>query len=397
MFHTKAAEQRKGSARRLVGIAPFAWRSFLSFKRRLTTRAAVKIAVVIAAVAAALFPLPAHWVERFYSNGFYSWLQSWLTPLTNLLPFALADLLTIALVLGLPLWWALRIRRAGRGQRWRAAGLLALDSFVLGAATFLSFQLLWGLNYMREPLTYKLEYDEQRITSQTEKDILRRTVEQLNRDCAGAHQSPLLDEGDLGLGLQPSFDATVAMLGNSREVAKAIPKKTLLDAYLGATGVDGFTSPFGHEVLLNSDLLEFEKPFTLAHEWAHLAGYADESEANFVALLTCVKSDLGSVRYSGWLALYSYLWAVRRAHSDEAGFAEAIPQLAPEVKADLRAMAERTRRRLNPSISRVQGEVYDRYLKANRVEAGIESYGLLVRLVLGTRFDADWVPARRSP
>jgi hypothetical protein len=393
MFRTKAAEQGKGSARRLVEIRAFASRSFLSFKRRLTTRAAIKIAVVIAAVAAALFPPSAHWVERFYSNGFYSWLQSWLTPLTNMLPFALADVLTIALVLGLPLWWTLRIRRAGRGRRWRAAGLLALDSVVLGAGIFLSFQLLWGFNYMREPLTYKLEYDEQRITSQTEKDILRRTVEQLNRDCAGAHQSPLLDES----GLQPSFDATVTMLGNSREVAKAIPKKTLLDAYLGATGVDGFTNPFGHAVLLNSDLLEFEKPFTLAHEWAHLAGYADESEANFVALLTCVKSDLPSVRYSGWLALYSYLWAVRRAHSNDAGFAEAIPQLAPEVKADLRAMVERTRRRLNPSISRVQGEVYDRYLKANRVEAGIESYGLLVRLVLGTRFDADWVPARRSP
>ena len=396
MFLTRASEQGEGSARRSIGIKPLALRWILSFKRRLTARAAVKIAVVVTAAAAALFPLPAHLVERFYTNGFYSWLQSWLTPLANLLPFALVDVLTIGLVLGLPLWWAVSIRRAGSGRRWHAVGLLALNSVVLAAAIFLSFQLLWGFNYMREPLTYKLEYDEQRITPQTEKEILRRTVEQLNRDFAEAHQSPLLDERELRRGLQPSFDSTVAMLGSGREVAKAIPKKTLLDAYLGATGVDGFTNPFGHEVLLNSDLLAFEKPFTLAHEWAHLAGYADESEANFVALLTCVRSDLSAVRYSGWLALYSYLSAVRRAHSDDAGFAEAIPQLAPEVKADLRAMIERTRRRLNPSISRVQGEVYDRYLKANRVEAGIESYGLLVRLVLGTRFDADWVPAQRA-
>ncbi len=380
----------------MIGIKSFVSRSFLFCKRRLTARAAIKIAIVVAAAATAFFPLPARWIERFYSNGFYSWLQSWLTPLANLLPFALADMLMVALVLGLPLWWAVIIRRAGRGRRKRAVGLLVLNSAVLVAAIFLSFQLLWGFNYMREPLTYKLEYDEQRITPQTEIDILRRTVEQLNRECTKARQSPLLDEGELRLGLQPSFDATVMMLGNSREVAKAIPKKTLFDAYLGATGVDGFTNPFGHEVLLNSDLLAFEKPFTLAHEWAHLAGYADESEANFVALLTCVKSELPPVRYSGWLALYSYLSAVRRAHSNDAGFAESIPQLAPEVKADLRAMIERTERRLSPSISRVQGEVYDRYLKANRVEAGIESYGLLVRLMLGTRFDAEWVPALRS-
>ena len=41
---------------------------------------------------------------------------------------------------------------------------------------------------------------------------------------------------------------------------------------------------------------------------------------------------------------------------------------------------------------RAQGEVYDRYLKANRVEAGIESISLMIRLMLGTQFDDGWVP-----
>ena len=103
------------------------------------------------------------------------------------------------------------------------------------------------------------------------------------------------------------------------------------------------------------------------------------------------------MRYSGWLALYSYLSSVRRARSNDEGFAASIPALAPEVKADLRAMIERSRKRLSPALSRAQGEVYDRYLKANRVEAGIESYSLMVRLMLGTRFDDGWVPARRNP
>ena len=31
------------------------------------------------------------------------------------------------------------------------------------------------------------------------------------------------------------------------------------------------------------DLLPFERPFVLAHEWAHLAGHADEAEASAVA------------------------------------------------------------------------------------------------------------------
>ena len=305
-------------------------------------------------------------------------------------------MLIIALISGLPLWWAIRIRKAGRGGRLRAIANLFINSIVIVAAIFLSFQLLWGFNYMRVPLISKLEYDEQRITPQTEREILRQTVEQLNRESAEARANSWSDDRELRQGLQPSFDATVLMLGNSRTIAPAIPKKTLLDAYLGATGVEGFTNPFGHEVLLNSDLLAFEKPFILAHEWSHLAGYADESEANFIALLACVKSDSPFVRYSGWLALYSYLSSIRRARSNDEGFAAGLPALAPEVKADLRAMAERSQRRLSPAISRAQGEVYDRYLKANRVEVGIESYSLMVRLMLGTRFEPDWVPARRS-
>jgi hypothetical protein len=37
-------------------------------------------------------------------------------------------------------------------------------------------------------------------------------------------------------------------------------------------------------------------------------------------------------------------------------------------------------------------QVYDRYLKANRVEAGTRSYAEVVKLILGVRFGSDWVP-----
>ena len=52
----------------------------------------------------------------------------------------------------------------------------------------------------------------------------------------------------------------------------------------------------------SSDLLEVERPFVIAHEWGHLAGYADESEANYIAWLTCMRGDEGA-QYSAWLAL----------------------------------------------------------------------------------------------
>ena len=62
-------------------------------------------------------------------------------------------------------------------------------------------------------------------------------------------------------------------------------------------------NPFGLEVIANPDLLPFERPFVAAHEWGHLAGYADEAEANFVGWLTCVRAS-PSQQYSGWFYLY---------------------------------------------------------------------------------------------
>ena len=48
-----------------------------------------------------------------------------------------------------------------------------------------------------------------------------------------------------------------------------------------------------------------ERPFVVAHEWAHLAGYADESEANFVAWLTGLMGTK-QLQDSGWLGIYDY-------------------------------------------------------------------------------------------
>ena len=70
-----------------------------------------------------------------------------------------------------------------------------------------------------------------------------------------------------------------------------MPKRSLLGLYFRWAAIDGMTDPFFLEIIVNPDVLPVERPFVVAHEWAHLAGYADESEANFVAWLTCAHGD----------------------------------------------------------------------------------------------------------
>jgi hypothetical protein len=291
-----------------------------------------------------------------------------------------------------------------------AWGVSSSRTVVLLAGVYLIFLLFWGLNYRRLPLTAKLDDDPARVTPAAARALAARTIALLNADGPAAHASPWPEDEALVRRLEPTFKEAARAGGDRRGIVPGLPKTSLGDVFLGASGTAGFTNPVTHEVALDRTVLDCEKPFLLAHEWGHLAGFADESEASFVGLLACARSSFPQIRYAGWLALYEHL--PREALEDEppsralpapdsgspddfVGPSAGLPALSPLVRADLRAMAERAARRRSPWISRLSYRAYDRYLKANRVPEGIASYGLVVRLILGVRFEEPWVPASR--
>jgi hypothetical protein len=155
--------------------------------------------------------------------------------------------------------------------------------------------------------------------------------------------------------------------------------------------VDGMINPFGLEVVANPDLLPFELPFVAAHEWAHLAGYADESEASFVGFLTCLRAN-AAAQYSGWLALY---WQVG-GEVDQSERSRIAQALGAGPQSDVNAVVARIRRSEQPWLRDAGWRLYDRYLRANRVEEGVRSYGAVLSLILRTRFEDGWTPVRRG-
>ena len=83
-----------------------------------------------------------------------------------------------------------------------------------------------------------------------------------------------------------------------------MPKRSLFSPFYRASGVSGMLGPFFLETLLNPDLTGPERPAVLAHEWAHLSGYAPESDASFVGLLAALRAG-PAAEYSAWLDLVS--------------------------------------------------------------------------------------------
>ncbi len=336
-----------------------------------------RLCVIGAAAALAVMPLPADWVESAYSNGAYPRLQSVLTSWSNASAIAFFDVLVAAVVIA---WVALSWRDIRR-RRWALAlGAIVLRTVTVASVLYLLFVATWGLNYQRVPLEEKLALDYRAATPEATERLARTAVRELNRihilPRADMPASPALPEPALAR----AFGQAQRELGSTAALVPARPKWTVLDAYFRAASVDGMTDPFFLETLTLSRLLPVERPMVMAHEWAHLAGYADEGEASFVGWLACMNGD-AAAQYSAWLFLYS-----------EAAVALEVParrrvsaELAAGPRADLSAIAGRVQSDVSPFVSAMGWGVYDQYLKANGVERGRESYTDVVRLVLGTR------------
>lgn len=337
----------------------------------------VRAVLVVAALAAALVPLDAARVERWYSTGLYPRIQGVITPVTNRVPLALLDI-SVALCL---MCGAFVLSRRIKSLGGRRAFIRTAGSLLSAAAIlYLLFLFVWGLNYRRLPLERKLDYEGSRVTRTAAVVLANTAATSVNDGFAAAHAR----RWDVGA-LERSFGDVQRSLGAARGAVPGVPKRSLLLLYFRRAAIDGMTNPFFLEIIVNTDLLDIERPFVIAHEWAHLAGYADESEANFVAWLTCLRGD-ALAQYSGWLAAYEH--AVRALPRDSRS---GLMPLGPGPRGDLRAMAARYERS-SPVVREAAQEVYDGYLRANRVEEGIGSYDAVLRLMLGTRFGPDWIP-----
>ena len=339
-----------------------------------------RTALIASAAGAALIPLPPADVERWYSARLYAALQPLLTSLSNLAPFALLDPLIGVIVV---LWIALAARdlRRARG-RARGALLILVRTIVWCAVLYLLFLALWGLNYRRPRMRDTLAYDASAVTDAAAVAAGRLAVARLNDLHDRAHAAGWPVAGVVDANLADGFARAARDAGIRRDVVPARPKRTILEWYFRRAGVDGMTDPFFLETLVTGTVLPFERPFIVAHEWSHLAGIADEGEANYAAWLACARGSPSNA-YSGWLFLYGEL---ARAVNDR-DRAALSGALGAGPLADLRAIRDRHVREVSPRVSSLGWRVYDSYLKANRVRAGAASYDEVVRLVLGLRVD----------
>jgi hypothetical protein len=349
-------------------------------------------AAVAAAVAAAVMPLPAAWVEQYYARGWFPFAQRALTPMSNAVPFALLDALILAGI-GTTVAALVSVMRAPRGRRLATLARRAWQCAVTASLAYLVFLATWGVNYRRQPISVMLDFDEARVTSAAVIALNESAIGELSRLRprlpAGAEGWPGRNQVAADLG--PSLEAGTRLLGLPGPVRAGRPKWSLLDFYLTRAGVSGMTDPFFLETLLASNLLPFELPAVIAHEWGHLAGLARESDASFFGLVACLHGN-DAEQYSAWLEIFLRTLGARDRDDRRAARA----RLPEAVRIDLQTMAERSERDQVRAVSLMAWRTYDAYLRSQRVESGVRNYGEVVRLLAGTRFEPGWRPVLRT-
>ncbi|MDQ2857658.1 MAG: DUF3810 domain-containing protein [Candidatus Eremiobacteraeota bacterium] len=339
---------------------------------------------VLAALAVRYAMPSPDWIERYYSNGVYPLVDVLVRGLTQRLPFCLGDVLFVAALGWLVRYWIVTLRRERRKRR---AVLVRLVPRTIAAACviFIWFMFAWAYNYGRIPLASKIPVHTERTDEDSVAALADRVVDRLSALAAPAHRSRDGDAASVAR-LQPSFEATIARLGDRSGFEPPRVKPTLFQRMLQASATTGFTDPWTHEVNLDAGALRFERPAIYAHEWAHVAGFADESEANFISVIACTTSGDPLLAYSGWLLVWFNLPpGVRVTH-----------RISARAYADIQAIRARFVRNVNPNVERATRVAYDRYLKSNRVKAGYASYRLFVRWMTGADFDRYGLPVVRS-
>jgi len=326
-------------------------------------------------------------VERLYSQGVYRLVRAAFAATLGRVPFSVGETLlwgVIALAVAGVARGAARLVRA-RGRRWvvLVAQLRAL--WLVAGALYLTFLLVWGLNYRRRPYAELAGLDTRPATVGELTAVCERLVAEANEARDGLPEGPdgvlRLADGRSGAldrareGYHEAGRSQPALAGPS-----APGKPVLVSSMLSYLGISGIYCPFTGEPNVNMTLPDPDVPFAASHELAHAHGFAREDEANYLAYLACTVHPDADFRYSGRLGASIYaLNALARV--DRAAYARLDAQRSAGVRRDIEALRQWSEHYRGPA-ERASRAVNNAYLKSQGEREGVRSYGRMVDLLI---------------
>ena len=336
-------------------------------------------ALVAAAVIIKLYSANPGRVETGYSISFYPAISSFFRLLFGWLPFSFGDILFG--VAGLWLLWkliqgikALVKRRITKDSFFKGLGKAVVIILTINVV----FNLFWGINYNRQGIAKQLDLKMDTVSYADLKEVTTLLIKKLNASKTYLLNNKIAYPSNAVLFKKVEMAYAKAKQQFSFLNYNNVSIKPSMWGWLGNyTGFTGYYNPFTGEAQVNTTVPEFLQPFVACHEVGHQLGYAKEEEANSVGYLAALNSGDSLLLYSTYFDLYTYTNRQLRfqfyLHKDSVLAKQFTSMLLPEVKADIKEVADFFRRHRNP-IEPFVRKGYGFYLKNNNQPKGVLSY-----------------------
>lgn len=327
-------------------------------------------------------------IQTFYQSYIFQTFTSILKFVTGFTYLSVGELLLYILFVLLIVSQIINIRKVVlkkiRFKRLMFTGLLNLFSTLV--LVYFFFQLFFGINYYKSPLSSQLSYPVDSI-QKTELieivEILTAKTNELRENFNEDDSLVAILQNDINHYLKSAkagYEAAQNLYKiNTPNTFKA--KKFLFPSIFSYFGVGGVYSPFTAEANVNCAQPDPFLPAIICHELAHLSGYASEDEANYISFITSKMHPNPEFQYSGYLMALRYSLN-QLAMADREKYKVATEKLHPGIKRDIKAYYRYWRKFQTP-VEKVSSKIYDQYLKSQDQHEGIMSYHAVVELLVG--------------
>lgn len=320
-------------------------------------------------------------LERFYSLGINKWTIQGLSLLTGIFPFSLGEIIYVSHLIAIPFVLFLLIYRIFKGGFFDLLGRI----IIYISLAYILFMGLWGFNYSRMPVSEMINLEVSISSKEELYNLNLILVEQANKlrtKVEEDEENIMTIKGGYRDVFSRADKGFHALSGEIRVLSGKYgrPKPIALSRLMLHTRITGMYFPFTGEANVNVAIPYLLLPATTLHEMAHQRGIAPEDEANYIAYITGINHPDYDFQYSSTvLALFHSMNALSREDLDLAR--EVANLYSEDLRRDIVSYREFWRR-YEGRTSEVAERVNDGYLRSNRQDDGVKSYGRMVDLLL---------------